>query len=142
MVLLVECDIKERLCIILPSATERQAVCPGKTANYVCTNQVNGIGIRWRVFCRTSATETACASTHGNDLPESLDTTRSEPRTINICGSGGSTFFSFTYNFLQGVSNLSVTVPQTSDVNHIEIGCESTCRYLYYAGKIRTLYFL
>ena len=97
------------IIVTLEPAAESLVVCPGDTANYVCTEE-GSIGIDWQVCCRSSPMDFC--------LPETIAATRSQPMNTTICG------ILFTFDFVQGTSHFNITIPLHSTAL-LDIQCQN-----------------
>ena len=121
---------------MLPSV-EVSAACPADTVNYDCTvGNANQLAISWLVSCHSSPSQTteSCASDSA-PLRSLVATLSGAVRSETPCD--GDAAILFTFNFVQGVSNLSIAVhvPRNTMITHLEIACESSSRCLHIRGK-------
>ena len=111
--------------------TDRSVACPGDTVSYVCcADDVESVLITWRIFCHASTCELSCQSN-----VESLDISSGTSGSASVCEPIYDDVL-VMYNFIDGVSNLNITIPQPTMIRYLGVECESRCRQLNVAGKI------
>ena len=112
-------------------ALEESTSCPGNTVNYGCTTgNANQKFISWLVSCSSSSESCGCDRVLLRSLVTNFNGTA---RNETPCDRD--TAFLFTFNFIEGESNLSIAIPKNTNVTHLEIQCESICRCLHVRGK-------
>ena len=106
-------------------ATERSVACPGDTVSYVCrADDVESVFISWRISCHDSIS--------GCQLNvESLDVNKNG--SSEVCELIYDNVL-VMYDFIDGVSNLSITLPQPTMIRYLGAECGSRCRQLTVAG--------
>ena len=105
----------------LQPVNESTSVCPGHTAQHVCS--VDGTSINWKVRCICLPTSRSlnCSST---ERPQTLSASSNMNKNgIIRCGQD----FNVSYNFIRingaGVSDLNITVPH----HYQPLGLQVTC---------------
>ena len=112
--------------VTIEPVDERLLVCPGDTTNYVCTDE-GQLAVTWSVICYENST----SSRNSEDLPHSIGVTRSTPQNSTYCG------ILFAYNFVQGVSDLNVTIPLSRGIVQLRISCQlSQSKTLQVKGEL------
>ena len=111
--------------------SSRSVACPGDTVSYVCSaDDVESVFIIWRISCHASTSELSCQSN-----VESLDISAGTSESTSVCEPTYDDVLGM-YDFIDGVSNLNITLPQPTMIRHLGVECGSDCRQLTVAGKI------
>ena len=113
--------------VTLEPAAESLVVCPGDTANYVCTDEGN-IVINWQICCRNISSD-SCSTETTETLTASM---KNFHNNRTYCG------VLFTYDYAQGVSDMNITIPLAANTALLEITCHFTIsrRVLRVAGEV------
>ena len=115
--------------VTLEPAAESLVVCPGGTANYVCTDESAVVAINWQICCRRILSDSCSPETQESITARNLRNNRTH------CG------ILFTYGYAQGVSSMNITIPLTGNTTLLEITCHINIRrrVLRVAGEMKWL---
>ena len=117
--------------VTLQPAAESLVVCPGGTANYVCTDECT-TAISWTICCHSISSD-SCSPESPESITETLTASIGNFHNNRThCG------VLFTYDYAQGVSNMNITIPLAANTALLEITCHFTIsrRVLRVAGEM------